>query len=240
MATALSIYRTFRFALNVSILVACCLHVVTLLVHPSVSVSCYRLATLSAIVGYGASLWWTQRSKLQLNLQAVQALLSTVDAQYFFHTVAFYLFGYKNLMLLIPLAIFAFYSALSASKHVVQPTFPSLYTRFVEPTTAWATAKASEATLFAALTEVMLGVFLIFGLFSRANGVMHVLVQWNFLAQRYRASSETRTVFALLRQRLDAVFLHPRCPAALGRLWSQLAAFLSRLAQQGAAPAPAR
>jgi len=230
MAGGLLSYHGFRFGLNGFILFAALTHVLTIFLSPALSVQCYWGATLAAIVGYAVSLWRAQRSKLGLNLQSVQALMATVDAQYFLHTFAFYYMNVKNLMLLLPLTVYALYATLDAAKHALKPLRPALYAKFLEPLSVRAFAKVNEAMLYTALTEVMLGIFLLVSVFTIRGSLIHVVIQWNFLAQRYRTNPPTKMVFGQLQQRLDGVFFHPRCPIFLGNLWRSLVSFLARMA----------
>uniref|UniRef100_A0A6T2AB51 Uncharacterized protein n=1 Tax=Eutreptiella gymnastica TaxID=73025 RepID=A0A6T2AB51_9EUGL len=229
---ALVSYNGFRFLCNAFLLLNAVLHPVMAFINPRMAAMCYRQALLAAVVGYAASLWISNRSKIQFNLQFAQQVSSSADAQYFMNTLIFFLTGYVNLLLLAPLCVYAAFSVADTAKTVVKPKAPSLYERFFQQRTTWLFSKTNEAMLYVALMEVMLGLFMVAGVFTRSNSLIHLVVYWNFLSGRYRTNKATQTVFGQLKQKIDGWTYHRFCPSVVRLLWAKVAGLLSSVANR--------
>ena len=79
---ALVSYNGFRFLCNAFLLLNAVLHPVMAFINPRMAAMCYRQALLAAVVGYAASLWISNRSKVPVRIAALRSwvLLSHCSA----------------------------------------------------------------------------------------------------------------------------------------------------------------
>eukprot|EP00996_Jenningsia_fusiforme_P003163 NODE_3969_length_887_cov_26.883055_g3657_i0.p1 GENE.NODE_3969_length_887_cov_26.883055_g3657_i0~~NODE_3969_length_887_cov_26.883055_g3657_i0.p1 ORF type:complete len:244 (+),score=54.95 NODE_3969_length_887_cov_26.883055_g3657_i0:50-733(+) len=222
-------YNGFRFSINLFLCLNSVLHLVLLPFNPALAVMCYKNVLISAVLAYAVSLH-RQNRPIQFNLTTAQRMLNQIDAQYLIISAFFLFFGFINALFLVPLCLYGAFGLVAAIKSMRPP--PPM-TSTLELYMQKLLAKQTEALLYAASIEVMLGFLLLFGVFTGSSQIVTGLVYWNFfLSARYRTSKATGFVFGQLRRSLDSVFHHRYCPAILGMVWDRLVGFLRDFASR--------
>eukprot|EP01010_Urceolus_cornutus_P001172 NODE_1695_length_787_cov_296.390244_g1317_i0.p1 GENE.NODE_1695_length_787_cov_296.390244_g1317_i0~~NODE_1695_length_787_cov_296.390244_g1317_i0.p1 ORF type:complete len:247 (+),score=72.68 NODE_1695_length_787_cov_296.390244_g1317_i0:54-743(+) len=227
---ALLSYSGFRFALNLSIIVSA-VSFPFFIIMPAYAFLAYKFTLLASAISFAVSLYYATKGKWKLDKQALSLIVMTNDAQYLLSCSLFLLVGFMNLLVLGPLVIYATYSLSATAPAVLKPMAPGIYNMLV-PRIKWLNDKVNRALLFAALMEVMLGMFLLLNLITGQSSLLIVMMFWNFLSLRYQTSGATKFVFGQVRMQLDAVFYHRFCPRPIGFIWGKILGFVRSRAGQ--------
>lgn len=89
---------------------------------------------------------------------------------------------------------------------------------------------------FCASTEVLTGFMLILELLLPSRNFLVCIMYWQFMRARYMTETQKPysnkvlvKAFGAMRQQLDGVFLHARCPGFVQRAYGKMQAFFTRM-----------
>lgn len=196
-----------------------------------VSALAYRGALLAAAAGLAlrcAQLAGKKSGGSGVSLESARLVATELKTsnnfQYLLLAVLYLPAARPMLFPLIPLAVSCAYQALAFyAKHF---SGHPLWARFGARAYALADEHALNALVLCAITEIMLGFFTVFELFSSSRSFLRLFFVWNFLKHRYRCPDNT--VLRVKYKAYNASFYHQTA-------WQQLAdrasPFISKVPQ---------
>ncbi|KAF9351535.1 hypothetical protein BGX34_000505 [Mortierella sp. NVP85] len=198
------------------------------------------------MVSYGVVVY-KSFPNIQFTTEFAQKLFAEENVQYFLMAI-FWWRSTPMLAPLIPYAVFAFFNSLNYIRTNLLPAlFPeppagttdAIYNKvnaFSRNLQVWTQVNHAGAMAFVAYIEVV-GVMgsLIFGAITFQSSLLSPIVYANFLRFRYYFSLHTRTAFALIRARLDNLFVpaagNPQIPPAVARGYTMARDFIIRFGE---------
>ncbi|KAG0034566.1 hypothetical protein BGZ81_004110 [Podila clonocystis] len=206
----------------------------------------YTRAFFGAVLSY-AIVVYKSFPNIQFTAAFAQTLFAEENVQYLLMAV-FWWRSTPMLAPLIPYVIFAFFNSLNYTRTNIIPTFfPAPPTGTTDATYAqvaaisrkiqvWTETNHAKAMAFVSYVEVI-GVMgsLVLGAITFQSSFLSPIVYANFLRFRYFFSLHTRTAFALIRARLDALITppggNPKIPPVVAQVYTMAKGAITRFGQ---------
>jgi hypothetical protein len=211
--------------LDVAVVCLAVLHVLTMLFAAGMSFALWRL-TMAAMAA--RQLLILQSSGLlQPKLAVLKQWPSHFSAQYFVITAAVFLFGVQPVHLL--LAACVIYCIIDFLPHypLFDPHLPAYLRERASAVVRRAQGSRDHLLGNAAICEAMMTFMLLFS----GTPLFFNIIYLQFIKFRYRADPYCRLAFGALRQMVERLTKHPKCPAAVDNMFAKMCDLLSRFVQ---------
>ncbi|GJJ77695.1 transmembrane protein 33 [Entomortierella parvispora] len=210
----------------------------------------YTRAFVGALISYGVVVY-KSFPEFKFDAQFLQSVIVEENVQYFLMAI-FWWRSTPMLAPLIPYVVFAFFNALNYTRTNLLPAFMpgNASAGIARQIQTWTEKNHGPAMALVAIIEVI-GVMgsLILGAITFQSSFLSPIVYANFLRFRYFFNTHTRSAFALIRARLDALILpptgNPKIPPKVVQAYTLLQGAVTRFGMaavqqpgaNGAAPA---